>query len=527
MVTRVPTRMIATTGVAAGTYSTANITVNEAGQIVSASSGVAGDTSVKITTIQITNSGGTVLDDTAVDVAGGYIKVNGSGFGSGCQVFINQTPATSTTFVSSTVVTAQVPAMPAGTYFVYLVNTDGATATKVTGLTYSTTPTWTTAAGSLGSYLKQESVSIQLTATGATNYVLASGSTLPGTLSLSSSGLITGTTPDVATNTTYSFTIQAIDTELQDSSRTFSITVQPIIKTFTISPAVSGKSTWNLGNDGPLNLTTAGSWTITPTTNFTSTVKVWGAAGGGVTNTAGGGGGYATGTVNFVSGNSYLLVVGSGGSYSSTSSGGAGGTGVGTGGTGGSGSGTNGAGGGGAGSGVFYPNTVSQANAILIGGGGAGTNGYTPGAGGGSSGENGVGGFGDTAGKGGTQIAAGSAGSERYTNEGNLGSAGSGMNGGSGGSGINGSAGAPRNGGGAGGSGYFGGGGGSGGGGASGSGGGASGRVSTNTSLVTSGTTTTGTGIIPGNSTDANRLSTAGLGVATASGGAGQIYIAI
>ena len=532
--TKIDNNNISPTGVAAGTYTSANITVNESGQIVSASSGSGGGggtvegSAIKITTVEITTSDGTILDDTAIDLAGGYIKLTGSGFSSGCQVYVNQTAAISTTFVSNTVATAQVPAQVAGTYFVYLVNTDGSTATKVNGLTYSSTPTWVTAAGDLGSYLKEQSVSIQLSATGATNYVLASGSSFPGTLSINSSGLITGTTPNVATNTTYSFTIQALDAELQDSSRTFSVTVQPIVKTFTISPAVSGKSTWNLANDGALNLTTAGSWTLTPTTNFTSQVKVWGAAGGAVSSQGGGGGGYATGIVNFVSGNSYLLVVGSGGQYSVSTFGGAGGTGVGTGGTGGNGSATNGAGGGGAGSGIFYPNSVSQANAILIGGGGGGTNGYIPGAGGGSSGQDGtgwdIGGY--MWGLGGSQTAAGAGSGANYSNEGSRGGAGGGMNGGGGGSGINGTAANPRNGGGAGGAGYFGGGGGTGGGGASGSGGGGSGRVSTNTSLVTSGTTTAGNGVNPGNSTDANRATNAGLGIAASQGGAGQIYIA-
>jgi len=38
---------------------------------------------IKISNIQVTNSGGTVLDDTAVDTAGGYIVLTGSGFASG------------------------------------------------------------------------------------------------------------------------------------------------------------------------------------------------------------------------------------------------------------------------------------------------------------------------------------------------------------------------------------------------------------------------------------------------------------
>jgi hypothetical protein len=52
---------------------------------------------------------------------------------------------------------------------------------------------------------------------------------------------------------------------------------------FAISPAVGGKSTWNLDVDGDLTIPTAGTWTITATTNFRATATLWsgGGAGGG------------------------------------------------------------------------------------------------------------------------------------------------------------------------------------------------------------------------------------------------------
>ena len=84
----------------------------------------------KIATIQVTNSSYTVLDDTAVDTAGGYIKITGTGFTSGCNVLINQTTAVSVSFVSATEVRAQVPATAAGTYMIYVVNPNGAAALR-------------------------------------------------------------------------------------------------------------------------------------------------------------------------------------------------------------------------------------------------------------------------------------------------------------------------------------------------------------------------------------------------------------
>jgi len=90
-------------------------------------------------------------------------------------------------------------------------------------------PSWVTPSGSLGTF--NEQVSISLTAISATDpegttitYSLASGSTLPSGVTLNSStGVISGTLPDIATNTTYTFTINASDgTNLVP--RSFSIT---------------------------------------------------------------------------------------------------------------------------------------------------------------------------------------------------------------------------------------------------------------------------------------------------------------
>lgn len=538
----------------------------------------------KISNVQIADSSWTVLDDTAADTTSAYVLINGTAFVTGCSVLLNTQSATSVTYVNQTQLRVVANNFAAGTYIVYVVNPDGGTALRVNGLTFSASPVWTTGSA-LPSQTRNTAVNIQLTATGATSYSLAAGSSLPAGLSLNSqTGVISGTAPNVASNTNYSFTIVATDNELQDSPRTFSLSVIIQPATFTISPAVSGKSTWDLNSDGPLNLTTAGTWTITPqTASFAANVKVWGASGGsGFNGGAGGGGGYAFGKINFETTSSYLLVVGAGGNRATSGAGATGGTGVGTGGTGGgvnggggggggAGSGTNavagssggagdggpgiqnnidgnnyywaggggggtiqtgslgsgdgGIGGGGGGGGIFVT-SISQANAILIagGGGGAASIGYTGGAGGGTTGDPGVGhqdGLGPFYGQGGTQSAAGSAGTSYNSVSGRLGSAGSGMNGGGGGAGVVGGTGVYFSSGG--GAGYFGGGGGTGGEGDSGAGGG--GRVSPNTSLVTQTITQDGQNSVPGNSTDSNRLSTAGVGNLAANGSPGQIYL--
>ena len=178
---------------------------------------------IKISNIQVTNSGGTVLDDTAVDTAGGYIVLTGSGFASGCQVLINNVLATSTTFVNSTTVRAQLPATAAGTYIVYLANTDGSVGIRVNGVTFSASPGWQTSSSLSGNI--DDAISIQLIATEATVFALQAGSTLPTGLTLSSGGLISGTVTGLSEETVYSFTVIASDAENQDSPRTFSITI--------------------------------------------------------------------------------------------------------------------------------------------------------------------------------------------------------------------------------------------------------------------------------------------------------------
>ena len=115
------------------------------GQSVASGGDVATGGGPKITNLQITSNVYVVLDDTAVDTVGGFIKLTGTNFVSGCLVYVASTPANSTTFINSTEVRAQLPATAAGTYPVYLVNPDGGTAIRVPGVTFSASPAWQTA----------------------------------------------------------------------------------------------------------------------------------------------------------------------------------------------------------------------------------------------------------------------------------------------------------------------------------------------------------------------------------------------
>jgi len=86
-------------------------------------------------------------------------------------------------------------------------------------------PTWTTPAGSLGSFAEQVNATIYALSVAddsTITYSLASGSSLPAGVTLSGAGVISGTLPDVASNTTYTFTVNATDGLNPTISRTFS-----------------------------------------------------------------------------------------------------------------------------------------------------------------------------------------------------------------------------------------------------------------------------------------------------------------
>jgi hypothetical protein len=163
------------------------------------------------------------LDDTAVNVGGGYIVVTGAEFQSGATVLIDTTPASAVTYVNSTTLQVQVPTKSASSYNLYVVNPDGGVGIKVSGITYSSEPTWVTASP-LANQAANTAFGVSLSASGATSYSVAAGSTLPAGTTLAANGYFSGTV-SIGAETTYSFSVVATDAELQDSSKTFQVTV--------------------------------------------------------------------------------------------------------------------------------------------------------------------------------------------------------------------------------------------------------------------------------------------------------------
>lgn len=198
---------------------------------------------------------GYVGNNTATNTAGGEtISLTGTGFAVGCSIIINGSPVGVVSFVSSTQVTFTAPALSAGTYIVYLVNSNGSTAIAVPGISYSGVPSFYTAAGSVGAVYEASSFNSNVAAVGdaTITYTIVSGS-LPTGATLNANGVITGTSVLTGNITTYTFGVNASDGQNQDVTRSYTITVNPDIVTWstpangaTISLSQNSSSTTTL-----------------------------------------------------------------------------------------------------------------------------------------------------------------------------------------------------------------------------------------------------------------------------------------
>jgi len=201
-----------------------SITIN--GEAITA---VANPTFTSITPDTITNA------QTSITITGAKFVNGASVEAVGTNGAIIQ--ADTVSFTNATTLVANFTITTDGTYFIRIENPDGLAVRSSTAvLTVSDAPTWTTAAGSLGSIGAGEAVSLTVAATGdstiaysETTSVLTSNANTPaGTMNLSlnsSTGAITGTAPEPDSEITYSFTLRATDDEAQTADRAFSITV--------------------------------------------------------------------------------------------------------------------------------------------------------------------------------------------------------------------------------------------------------------------------------------------------------------
>ena len=155
------------------------------------------------------------------------------------------TRANTVSFTNATTLSVNLT-LASGNYFVRIENPDGNAGRSTNNIiTASTAPSFSTAAGSLGTIAAGSSVSLSVAASSDSNVtitettaVLTSNANTPaGTMNLTLSGTpatsatynITGTAPSPTSETTYNFTLRATDVEGQTADRAFSITITTAI----------------------------------------------------------------------------------------------------------------------------------------------------------------------------------------------------------------------------------------------------------------------------------------------------------
>ena len=218
--------------------SAGTVTLGQSGQTVAVASGatlsvptlnVNGEPVTAITLPTVTS-----LSPDTITNAQTSVTITGTNFVNGAVVNAIATTgaiftADTVTFNSATSITAQFTLATDGTYFIRVENPDGLAGRSATALlTVSDAPTWSTAAGSLGSVAQGGTINFTVTATSdsAVSYSIVSGALPTGGSLNSSTGAITGTESGSDTSeTVYNFTIRATDAESQTADRAFSITV--------------------------------------------------------------------------------------------------------------------------------------------------------------------------------------------------------------------------------------------------------------------------------------------------------------
>jgi hypothetical protein len=168
-------------------------------------------------------------------------------------------------------------------YSIRVTNPSGLFGILPNALYVNASPVWQTASGSLGTFIEQ--VSITLSALSSTDsdsqtitYSLASGSTLPSGVTLNSStGVISGTLPNITTDTTYSFTVNATD-GLNIIPRTFSITSVALIDIEYLIVAGGGAGSNQIAGGGGAGGMRTGTYAYAKTTPISVSVGQGGAA---------------------------------------------------------------------------------------------------------------------------------------------------------------------------------------------------------------------------------------------------------
>jgi len=261
--------------------------------------------------------------------AGTVITITGSNYKSGLSVQFIGTNATVynspvAIFVSDGTATATTPNLPVAyePYDVKLINSDGQFAILENALDSGGTPTWNTAPGTISTISEESQLNVSVSATDPDGTsIFYSSSNLPAWISLNSStGALTGTAPQVASDTTYTFDINASD-GANSSSRSFNIIVNNVV--------ITGGNEINTVGQYKYHIFTSDGTFSTNTSKTVSICSIGGGGGGGTYTGGGGGAGELDLFTNFtLTPGNYAVTIGQAGAGSNNGSikGGNGGT---------------------------------------------------------------------------------------------------------------------------------------------------------------------------------------------------------
>jgi hypothetical protein len=199
--------------------------------------------------------GVTSISPTTETDANADITITGSNFKTGATVqFIGDDGTVynspSVTVNSTTTITATTPSSALTVdnepYDIKVNNPGNFSGTLVNALDAGSTPAFGVASGSLGTVVEGTAASgfTQITATDAdgqsVSITLKSGSSLPSGVSMSTSGVFSGTTPTTGSSVTTTFTVQATD-GVNTAEREYTLTVRPYLYA-----QLSGSGTWSV-----------------------------------------------------------------------------------------------------------------------------------------------------------------------------------------------------------------------------------------------------------------------------------------
>ena len=254
--------------------------------------------------------------------------ITGSGFGAGATVTFESTTGGATvtadtvvvnsnTNISATVDDRSDISEANDPYNIKVTNVSGLSAQLGEGLTVNSAPTFTVAAGSLGSFFDNTAVTIT---TGATDvesdtltFAITSGALPAGLTMNTSNGTISGTLATGDTSAaTYNFTIRVTDPASNRQVRAYSITVSGAPTGGTITNATISGQSFRIHT-----FTSSGQFTTFGTTSQVDALIVGGGGSAGARHSGGGGAGgvlYVTGAT--LSAQTYAASLGDGGAES-------------------------------------------------------------------------------------------------------------------------------------------------------------------------------------------------------------------